>query len=197
MNDDYLEQLLRNQAAAPIPKLKIQTKDAIKQWVDLKHKYIALRGSKLGNNQKAIPKTTHHDVMQIATAWSRELRKVTPRGSSEWREHDRWATCMRQIAKRYNATTPNAEYPKNDDFWQECTKRLAIYLQSRKVVPGKWQLLKEAVLEAVAEVPATLGHATRELASGAAGLLAGPGKLAALLLGGAILIPPLVRAFRK
>ncbi len=197
MNDDYLMQLLRNQATAPIPKLKIQTKDAVKQWVDLKHQYIALRGSKPGNNRKAIPKTTHHDVMQIVTAWSRELRKVTPRSSSEWGEHARWTACMARVAKRYDAKKPNAEYPDNEDIWQNCTKRLAVYLQSRKIVPSKWQLLKEAVFEAVAEVPNTLGHATRELASGAAGLLAEPGKLAALLLGGAILIPPLVRAFRK
>jgi hypothetical protein len=188
---------VRNQASDPIPTLDLQTQDAVKQWVELKQAYLALRGAKEGKNHKPVPRTTHHDVMQIATAWTRELRKVEPRNDHERTEHGRWKSCADQVAARYNKQTPGAEYPENERFWQECTARLAVYLEGRKIVPSSWELLVESVFEAIAEVPATIGRAGREVASGASSLLEQPGKLAAVLIGSVIVLPPLVRALLK
>jgi hypothetical protein len=180
-----------------MPALDIQTADAVKQWLELKQRYATLRGVKEGKNRKQIPKTTHSDVLQLCTAWSRELRKVEPRSDHERSEHGRWMNCTERVATIYDSANPSAEYPENEAFWQECTSRLAVYLESRKVVPSKWQLFLDAVVEAVAELPETIGHAGREVASGAARLIQEPAKLAALLLGAAILLPPVIRAFRK
>ena len=85
---------------------------------------------------------------------------------------------------------------ENERFWQKCTRRLAIYLESRKVVPSRWKLAVSALTETLAEVPTAVGGATKSAASAAAGIVREPAKLAAVLLGAAVLGPPLIRAFR-
>lgn len=206
MNYEYIEQLqaapplpARNQAApnAPTPKLNVVNGDAVAQWVELKETYVKLRGFTVGKNRKAIPKTTHADVMQLATAWTNELKKVSPRADYERTEHELWKKCTEKVASLYDKDNPSAEYPDNEQFWQVCTSRLAIYLNARKVVPSKWELFVESVVEAVAEVPATVGRATKATAGAAARVIKDPAKLAALMLGAAILLPPVIRAFRK
>ena len=92
---------------------------------------------------------------------------------------------------------PDVEYPENEQFWQQCSRRLAIYLESRKVVPSRWELITESIGEAITELPRVVGDATRTAAGAAAGLLSSPAKLGALLLGGAILAPPIIRALRN
>src|SRR5262245_57191476 len=106
----------RNDADAwkPTAQLNVQNGDAVKQWVELKQSYLALRGTKEGKNRKPVPRTTHHDVMQIATAWTRELRKVEPRNDHERTEHTRWKGCADQVAARFDSRTPGAEYPDNE-----------------------------------------------------------------------------------
>lgn len=191
---------VRNQAATPpgaAPKLNVVNGDAVAQWVELKEAYLELRGSTAGKHGKAIPKTTHADVMQIATAWTAELKKVSPRADYERSEHERWKACAAKVAALYDKPNPNAEYADNEHFWQECTKRLSIYLQARKVVPSKWELAVESVVEAVAELPQVVGGAVKSTASAAAKVIKDPAKLAAVLLGAAILLPPVIRAFRK
>jgi hypothetical protein len=188
----------RNVAArpAPVPQLNVHNGDAVKQWLDLKQSYMALRGSREGKNRKHIPRTTHSDVIQISTAWTRELGKVEPRNEHERSEHARWLRCAERVATLYERGNPAAEYPDNQAFWEECTPRLAVYLESRKVVPSKWRLFLESVVEAVSEVPETVERATRKVAGTAYDLIKEPAKLAAVLIGAAILVPPIVRAFR-
>jgi|GEM_PF-3491821 len=186
----------RNAAAgAPLPRLDVVNGDAVNQWVELQKAYVGLRGATAGPNRTAIPKTSHADVLQLATLWTRELGKVTPRSPFEGTEHERWKACADQVEERGDKDKGSEVYPDNQRFW-ECTKRLAIYLQSRKVVPSRWQLVTESVTEAIAEVPQVVGRASRAAAETAAGVLADPARLAAVLLGAAVLLPPIVRAWR-
>lgn len=124
-----------------------------------------------------------------------ELGKVKPRRDTEETEHARWRDCADLVTKTADKAKANEVYPDNQRFWA-CTKRLAIYLQARKVVPSRWRLFTESLTEAIAEVPQVVSRATRAAADTAAGLLADPARLAAVLLGAAVLLPPLIRAWR-
>ena len=120
------------------------------------------------------------------------------RDNLERLEHARWKTCANKVARLYDRANPKGGlYPHNEEFWQECTRRLAVYLEARKVVPSKWELLVESFVEAVAEVPEVIGRVAKQTAGAAAGVITSPAKLAAVLLGSAILLPPIIRAFRK
>lgn len=178
--------------------------NAVTRWLRLKELYIQRRGSTQGANTKLIPRTTNSDVLQLATHWSRELARVSPRSAHERREHARWSACMATVKQHADPTKPNAVYAKNEAFWQSCTRRLAIYLSARKAIPSKWQMFKESVVETIAEVPGILGDATRstagvvtDVAGSAANLVSKPARAALVVLGAAILLPPIIRAVRK
>ena len=157
---------------------------------------MGLRGADPGPFGGAVPRTTHADILQLTTSWTRELGKVEPRDEFETTEHDRWKTCAAEVARQYDRTKSNEVYPGNERFWQECSRRVAIYLQARKVVPSRWQLFTEAVTEAIADVPEVVSRASKAAAEAAAGLLADPARFAAVLLGAAVLLPPVIRAWR-
>lgn len=188
--------------APPEPKAIIAKEtDAVRRWVALKKVYSEARGSTVGANKKAVPNTTNADVKQLATLWSNEVKKVKPRNDHERSDHQRWQACVDKVAKLADATKPDERYPDNEEFWQHCTARLAIYLESRKVVPSEWQLFKEAVVESLAEVPGTIGRAGLATA-GAVGdaanaVVSKPALAAMAILGGILLVPPIIRAVRE
>lgn len=172
--------------------------DAVTRWLKLRSAYLELRGS----SGKGIPRTTNGDVLQLAVAWSRELLKVKPRNDADRVEHAHWQRCLETIKQNAAPKKPNDTYPKNAEFWQECTRRLAIYLQARRVVPGAWALDKRSVVDTLAEVPAVLGNATMAAADtiadvGATIAVSRPAKAALAVLGAAILLPPVIRAVRS
>ena len=178
--------------------------DAVVRWVKLKQMYVDLRGASVGKNKKLIPHTTNSDVLQLAAAWSREVGKVKADSASQRSEHKRWQRCMETVKQHADPSKPDAIYPRNEEFWQECTSRLAIYLESRKAVPSKWTLLKESVVETLEEIPGALGDATHATAGAVAdaggavlNFVKKPVNAALVVLGGAILLPPVIRAFRK
>ena len=172
--------------------------DAVTRWLQLRSTYLELRGA----SSKGVPRTTNGDVLQLAVAWSRELVRVKPRNDAERAEHARWQRCLDTIKKNATPKKPNDTYPRNAEFWQECTRRLAIYLQARKVVPGAWTLDKRSIVDTLAEVPGVLGSATMAAADtmadiGTAVAVSRPAKAALAVLGAAILLPPIVRAVRS
>lgn len=97
--------------------------------------------------------------------------------------------------------SPNEVYPENERFWQACTRRVAIYLESRKVKPSAWTLAVEAVSEALLEAPRTVGRATGKAVGCFGKLLGSPLKLilgiVGVAVGAAIVLPPLMRAARR
>ena len=170
---------------------------AARQWIDLKRTYEELRGVRPAANKKVVPKTTIADVLQIASRYSGELKKISARNAWDRVEHDRWRACLDRISELSKDRPTGGEYSENEQFWNNCTKRLAIYFESRKVVPSRWKLAVSAIGETLAEVPSALGSATRSVSEVVAGVVREPAKLAAVLLGAAVLGPPLIRAFRS
>ena len=189
----------------PNPKMVMaQHADAVVRWLKLKQMYIELRGSSVGANNKPIPHTTHSDVLQLAAAWSNELSKLKADSASQKTEHRRWQQCVDTVKQHADPTRPGAVYSRNEEFWQRCTGRLAIYLESRKAVPSQWTLVKESVVEALEELPEGLGQVTRATAGAAAraggavlDALRNPLYVVLAVVGGVMLVPPLVRAVRK
>jgi len=208
----YLEVLA--QEAIPIrnattgvsdPKILVdQHPDAVTRWIRLKQMYVNLRGGTLGVNKKVVPRTTNADVLQLAAMWSRELAKVSPRDSHDRSDHGRWGACMDTVKRTADPRRPDAVFTGNEEFWQKCSRRLAIYLMARKAVPSRWKLLKDSVVETIAGVPGTLGKATRtagglvtDAAGGVANIVSKPAQAALAVVGAAILLPPIIRAVRK
>lgn len=181
-----------------------QHADAVTRWLKLKEFYVNQRGGSAIDGQRVVPNTTNADVLQLATHWSREVAKVSPRDAHDRSDHERWKACMDTIKQTADASRPDAVYAKNVEFWQQCSRRLAIYLNARKAVPSRWQMFKEAVVETIAGVPSAVGSATQTtagLVTGAAGgvakAFADPAKAALFVVGTAILLPPIIRAVRK
>jgi hypothetical protein len=160
--------------------------DYVRLWATLKSTYVDLRGFTVGANTKAIPRTTVSDVLQLATSWTRELKRASGRPGFD-REKDRWRDVMAQILLAEGADLER-EYPQNDRFW-DATGSLAIYLDSTRNVPSRWDLVVESVEETIDELPGTLEHgattAARAVAKGSARLLGG---LAAPLVIGALAV---------
>jgi len=201
MNLYRMTQAPPRNAAVPtriLAMIDLKNGDAVRQWIDLKSTYEKLRGTRPAANRKHAPKSTVGDIKAIAAKWSSELKRVKPRNAHDTSEHNRWRRCLEEIEQASAGLATTALYPavENERFWQKCTHRLAIYLESRKVVPARWKLAVSALTETLAEVPSAVGDATKSAANVAAGIVREPAKLAAVLLGAAVLAPPLIRAFR-
>ncbi len=69
------------------------------------------------------------------------------------------------VAKMPELMLGNQPYPEpyNSLFWSDGSK-LAIALSSMGCIPGHWEIAKESIAEAVAELPETLADAARDLA---------------------------------
>jgi len=181
--------------------------DHVLHWVQLKQMYKAKRGSFAGKFGLAVPYATNGDVALLVKWWDNELRRElmrnlfandqSPSSVKQWYEH------KAKIDKHIAGADKTAVYPENDWFWDEATKRLAIYLQSRKAIPSRSELMIDAIGETVVEH----GQAVKELAKDAASTVTDAGKefvstlkKGALILGGivgaAVVLPPVIRAFR-
>lgn len=184
--------------------LKAKT-DHIQQLVELLQLFTAKRGSDAGHNNKAVPRTTYGDVVVLAKWWDNEFKRALLRlglaGSNDKSKASRkeWMNTKKLIDEQAEDADPNALYPDNQWFWQQATKRLAIYLESLKVVPTDTELMLEAIGETLAEH----AQAAKDLAKDAADAAGSPLawlKTAAYIAGGvagaALLLPPIIRAFR-
>ena len=175
--------------------------DHVTLWLELKRAYAELRGADAGPNRKLVPRTTNADVMQLAERWTEELRKTHGKGHYD-RARTRWQACLDEVAGNARGKDPDAAYAENPRFWQEHTRRLAVHLESVKGLPSRWDLAVQSVKESFAELPQRIGDAgrgTRDAARAAArgagsllDFLAKPLVIAGLVLGGAVILPPLL-----
>lgn len=184
-------------ATRPAPALAtigIQSGDAVRQWLETKRAYEELRGVRRAANHKWVPRTQIRDIEAIAAQWSKELGKVKPRSEHERSDHKRWAQCIATVERLSTGKRPQAPYPaaENEAFWQDCTRGLAIYLESRKVVPSKWEL----AWEVMREIPSAPGRIAREAGDSVWGAVKFAALLGAGVVGAAIVLPPVIRAFR-
>jgi len=160
------------------------------------------------------PATTNLDVMQLAAMWTREVLKASVDDATDRVRHKEWLDTVAEVHVHADVEhKPDAIYPKNTDFWQSMSKT-AIWLDVRKLRPEKWDLWWDSVGEAVEALPGTLAGVARSAGSagssavGAAGdaaktigrgfsdFFSEPVRVIAVLIGGAILLPPVIRAMR-
>lgn len=171
--------------------IDIRAANHLDLWLELKRRYVALRGSTPGTNGKAVPKTTNRDVLLLATRWTVELAKVQGNEERDRSERKRWREILATIERAADDRVPSAVYSGNTAFW-DGSNRLAIYLESLKLRPSRWQLGSEAVVEAVQDLPTALSHAGAATVGAVGRLLADPIKVGAVALGAAIAIPLLL-----
>ena len=160
------------------------------------------------------PATTNRDITELATLWTREVARASIDNDTDKVRAKQWRDCIAQVHRDADvAAHPDAVYAHTYDFWR-CMEKIAIWLDVRKLRPSTWDLVVDSVGEAVEDLPNTFGDAAHAVggagkrAVGAAGDAASavgrglvdffdkPVTIIAVLIGGALVIPPVVRALR-
>lgn len=184
--------------------------DFVRRRQNLRRYYLSARGSDIVAGV-AIPRTTNADIKQLATVWAHEVNKVSPQNADDRRQLIRWAACMNRVAVAADPSDMDAVYPHNKEFWQKCTRRVAIWLNARQVVPSKWKLALDATVESIKELPDTIGGVGEYAGGQVAGAFGWMGEKLGdattavkwtLILGGAALaaafvVPPIIEAVRR
>ena len=176
--------------------------DHVRQWAAMKQTYVAKRGSDAGRNRKAIPRTTNADIRQLANYWHGEyLRELltNPKAlDKDLASRKRWNRQQTEARPPAGQSRHrNALYAENEWFWQEASRRIAIYLESRKAIPARAELFVDAVSETVSEQVEAVKDAAEKAGKDAWEAI----KTGALILGGltaaAIVIPPIIRGVER
>lgn len=116
----------------------------------------------------------------------------------------RWHKARIAIEKELKGADRGARYSRNEWFWEEATSGVARYLEARKAIPSDTDLIFESVEETVEEHVETV----KQVAKDAADVVVEAGErtfsvlktgafIAAGIAAAAIVIPPVIRAFRK
>jgi hypothetical protein len=139
-----------------------------------------------------VPRTTIADVRQLAAYWSAGLAKVGEHNVADISYRhlvDRWKVAVADVDHISLAADPTAVYAHNTDFW-EALITIAIQVAVTAEAPSRWQLAKDATIQAIADLPHTLKTAAQDLLTGA---LARPLLYAGIGLGGIALAVLLLR----
>lgn len=178
------------------------------------------RGSDQGKkDSRLVPRTTNRDVRELATWWNREYKRG--RKSKPWHRHEaqeRWEQDLRRIERDLEGAKPDQLYRDNAWFWYSALIKLAIYLTVLKTIPSPTELFIEALKETVEErvedaheliqgagkaasdAVKAAGKAAEAVADAGSRAWSGM-KIAAIiggsLLGAAVILPPVIRAFRE
>ena len=154
-----------------------------------------------------VPRTTNADISQLLAYWDGEYKNS--RAAKDWyKDGDKrqWLRDREAIAADLEGREPDAEYARNEFFWNRAILKLAILLQVSKTRPSPTQMFVEALRETVAErvqdadqAIDTAGKVAENVAEAggrAWSTLKIAGVVAASVAGAAIVLPPVIRAFR-
>ncbi len=186
-------------------KLSVEAKgDHVAQWTELREQFEKKRGFDEGRNRKKIPRTTNADVKQLANFWHRELLRAIvsnpfPRDKDK-ASRARWLHSKAQIDYELKNAKPDEIYARNEWFWQEATTRLALYLQGLKAIPSSTTMIVDSVFEVIeegADAAQQLVKDVAEVGDRALHKLKIGTIIAASVVGAAVILPPVIRAFRK
>lgn len=181
--------------------------DHVLQRTALLHLYRRERGERKTSDDYMIPLTTNRDVSQLAKWWHGEYKRS--RASKDWykdSDKQRWEQAHEKVTRDVKGADPDAQYPDNEWFWNKAMLKLAILLQVAKTRPSPTQLMIESFKETIAErvddaddVVSTAGKAVETVAEAGSRTWSSV-KIAAIVVGGligtAIVVPPIIRAFR-
>lgn len=184
--------------AAPVDTGATIDFPAAKTWDDAarmqRDEFARLRGEDViaGRFVTHIPRTTVADVRQLAAYWSAGLAKVGEHseGDISYRHVvDRWRAALADVDRLPQSLDPGSVYEHNTDFW-DALMTIAIQVAVTAEAPSRWQLLKQATVQAVKDLPQTIRTAAEGLVSG---VLARPLVTIGLGLGGVALLYLLLR----
>ncbi|HEU4729260.1 MAG TPA: hypothetical protein VFT22_15270 [Kofleriaceae bacterium] len=123
-----------------------------------------------------VPRTTIADVRQLAAYWSSALSKVGEHNFADVSYRhviERWKAAVADVDRIPAETDPQAVYGYNIDFW-EALMSIAIQVAVTAEAPTRWQLVKEATRQAVAELPKKLAELPNTLKTSMQDLVVGP-----------------------
>ena len=154
-----------------------------------------------------VAKTTNGDISQMFKYWDGEYEDS--RASEGWyKDGDKrqWLVDRKAIAADLEGADPAALYRRNEWFWNQAILKLSILLQVAKSRPSPTEMFIEAVKETVTErikdadtAIEKAGNAAKsvtEAGERAWSTLKIAGIVAASVAGAAIVLPPIIRAFR-
>lgn len=165
------------------------------------------------------PLTTYDDIRENTAWWDREYTRA--RNKRPWHKDPAqklWENARAKIQRDMRGADSSKTYPHNDWFWNHVLLKLSIYLEVAKTTPSPTELLiesfKETIGDRIQDASEFLDGAgdvagdIADAAADAAGAVVKAGeqafsglKIAAIvgasLLGAAIVVPPVVRAFRN
>ena len=123
-----------------------------------------------------IPRTTHADVLQLATYWSEQLAKVKQvMGYKDAVE--KWHRALADVDKYARSGKPDDVYPKNNEFWHT-TSDVSIQIAIGDESPSKWDLALDSAKASASHLPQTLGAAASKGVDLVAGAAHAAGKIA-------------------
>ena len=156
--------------------------------------FVKLRGEDkvTGRLIASVPRTTIADVRQLAAYWSAGLAKVGGRSFADISYRhviDRWLAAVREVDRIPLTADPGSVYERNVDFW-EALMTIAIQVAVTAEAPTRWQLAKEAAVNAAKELPNTLKTAVNDFISR---VVARPLLYAGIGVGGLVVVLLLLR----
>ncbi|TMQ23038.1 MAG: hypothetical protein E6J90_07155 [Deltaproteobacteria bacterium] len=159
--------------AAPVDTGATLDFPAARTWDDAarmqRDEFARLRGEDVvtGRLVTHVPRTTVADVRQLAAYWSAGLAKAGEHNVTDVSYRhvvDRWKAALAEIDRIPLNVDPSSVYAHNTDFW-EALMTIAIQVAVTAEAPSRWQLLKDATVQAVKDLPHTLRTAAQELVS--------------------------------
>ena len=122
-----------------------------------------------------VPRTTVADVRQLAAYWSVGLAKVGEHSFADVSYRhviERWKAAVAEIERLPPSADPSAVYAHNTEFW-EALMTIAIQVAVTAETPTRWQLVKEATKQAIADLPQTIQDLPQTLKTAAQDLVNG------------------------
>lgn len=186
--------------------VRAQEDHVLQRTALLKH-FRRVRGERKTAKGYWIANATNGDIAALVKYYDGEYRRS--KVSQSWyKDADKrqWLRDREAIANDLNGADPNALYPRNEWFWNRVLLKLSILLQVAKTRPSPTELFFESVRETLDERAQDIDEAIEttattidEIAETGDRLWSGlkiAGIVAAGLLGAAIVLPPVIRAFK-
>jgi hypothetical protein len=108
-----------------------------------------------GRHISRVPRTTVDDVRQLAALWSDLLAKVGEHSFADVSYRhviERWKNAVAEVERIPRDVDPNSVYAHNTDFW-EALFSISIQIATTAEAPTRWQLVKQATVQAIKDLP--------------------------------------------
>jgi hypothetical protein len=187
--------------------------DPIELWRATRDFYLARRPVRREPRGR-YPETTNRDVRQLAEVWRRVFKQIWRDDLEPFAGRDQiWAKHQRAIDRLLFASFDDERFADNPSFWFTWTRKPSVWLSVMRDQPSRWDLVVDAATQTITHLPEALADRASDVASAAAtvgyragqivaapvrgaasglfGKLATPLLIAAVVVGGVVLVPRL------